>query len=65
MISGEQIRLGHDSKNYLGEGLQKIIAPLVGTEKYAPFCDYLLHYHNADRMTLEERSKAELEVGEL
>lgn len=58
MIGGNQYRIGSASKDYQGEGLQKIIAPIKdkGDEVYAAFLDYLFHQHNADRMSLERRS---------
>ena len=70
MISGDQYRIGADTKEYLGEGLQKIMQPVEakGDEYKRTFFDYLFHQHNADRMSLERRSiewneeaKAELE----
>ena len=59
MIAGNQYRIGADTKEYLGEGLQKIIQPLndMSEEEQRAFFDYLLHYHNADRMSLERRSQ--------
>ena len=58
MISGNQYRIGSDTKTYLGEGLQKIFSPIEekGEEVTQAFFDYLFHYHNADRMSLEQRS---------
>ena len=58
MIGGNQYRIGSASKDYQGEGLQRIIAPIKdkGDEVYAAFLDYLFHQHNADRMSLERRS---------
>jgi hypothetical protein len=59
MISGNQYRIGSSEKTYLGEGLQKIYQPVeeMGEEKKQAFFDYLFHQHNADRMSLERRSK--------
>ena len=58
MIGGNQYRIGSNTKDYLGEGLQKIIKPIqeLGAEHEAAFYDYLFHQHNADRMSLERRS---------
>lgn len=58
MIGGNQYRIGADTKDYLGEGLQKIIKPIQdkGKEYENAFYDYLFHQHNADRMSLERRS---------
>ena len=38
--------------------MQKIIAPVQekGEDYERTFYDYLFHYHNADRMSLERRS---------
>lgn len=58
MISGSQYRIGADTKVRLGDGLQKIFSPIEekGEEVKQAFFDYLFHYHNADRMSLEQRS---------
>ena len=58
MIGGNQYRIGSDTKDYLGEGLQKIYKPIQekGEEYERTFFDYLFHQHNADRMSLERRS---------
>ena len=58
MLSGNQIRIGSDTKEYQGEGLEKIARPIfeMSAEKQRAFYDYLFHYHNADRMSLERRS---------
>ena len=58
MIGGDQYAIGSDTKDYLGEGLQKIIQPIkeMGEQMESAFYDYLFHQHNADRMSLERRS---------
>ena len=58
MIAGSQRRIGSDTKEYQGEGLEKIARPIfaMSPEKQRAFYDYLFHQHNADRMSLERRS---------
>jgi hypothetical protein len=58
MLSGNQLRIGSDTKEYQGEGLEKIARPIfeMSPEKQRAFYDYLFHQHNADRMSLERRS---------
>ena len=58
MIAGNQFRIGSDTKVYQGEGLEKIARPVfeMPEAKQRAFYDYLFHYHNADRMSLERRS---------
>ncbi len=61
MIAGNQYRIGSDTKSYQGEGLEKILRPInkQGKEVKQEFFDYLFHYHNTSRMSLEQRSVQE------
>ena len=58
MIGGNQYRIGADTKNYQGEGLEKILRPIKeqGEEYMEVFFDYLFNYHNVNRMSLEKIS---------
>lgn len=58
MIGGNQYRIGADTKNYQGEGLEKILRPIKehGAEYTEVFFDYLFNYHNVNRMSLEKIS---------
>ena len=62
MISDKQIDLFGGTDKELGEGLLKIIKPITmrGEKVSKAFDEYLLHWLNVDRMSLREKSLAEL-----
>ena len=63
MLADVQCDIFSDDAKILGEGLSKIIKPITvkGEKITNSFNEYLLHWLNIDRMSLEERSLAELE----
>ncbi len=63
MIGNSQYDIMSDNGKRLGDGLSKIVKPITlkGESVKISFNEYLMHWLNIDRMSLEEKSLARLE----